>query len=263
MNNNFILILILTIFTIVYCQNWIKSKGKGYGQAYNGPQIEDRLGIFYERLKQLDVKYCDDKTLMLPNCNKCIPGLVEGDNQSKGRCSVYNVASMAIRKELANLVELRYGKVNVPSNRTFALYRYLETPEFMIRHETFGTMLVHNKAKNIVDIGAYYTPIYLWLSNDNTNYCPNSVVIVEPILDALSAMIPCANKPGYYTHVIILPVTFKYYTEIKKDLPTEAPDSIICIGCDSHFGPTRRLLETVYTRPYTCLLYTSPSPRDS
>ena len=251
MNNNFILIIILTIFTIAYCQNWIKSKGKGYGQAYNGPQIEDRLGIFYERLKQLDVKYCDDKTLMLPNCNKCIPGLVEGDNQSKGRCSVYNVASMAIRKELANLVELRYGKVNVPSNRTFALYRYLETPEFMVRHETFGTMLVHNKAKNIVDIGAYYTPIYLWLPKDNSNYCPSSVVIVEPILDALSAMVPCINNPGSYTHVIILPVTFKFYTEIKKDLPTESPDSIICIGCDSHFGPTRRLLETVYTRPYT------------
>jgi hypothetical protein len=206
--------------------------------------------------------------MILPNCNICIPGLVEGNNNgnnngnsnsnSNGRCNIYNVASMAIRKELANLVELRYGKVNVPSNRTFALYRYLETPEFMIRHETFGTMLVHNKAKNIVDIGAYYTPIYLWLPKDNSNYCPTSVVIVEPILDALSAMIPCANNPGSYTHLIILPVTFKYYTEIKKDLPTDAPDSIICIGCDSHFGPTRRLLETVYTRPYTLYIEYPP-----
>ena len=29
------------------------------------------------------------------------------------------------------------------------------------------------------------------------------------------------------------------------------PDTIVCIGCDSHYGPNRNMLETTFTRPYS------------
>jgi hypothetical protein len=35
---------------------------------------EDRLQIFYDRIKESDVKYCPDKTKLLPKCVECIPG---------------------------------------------------------------------------------------------------------------------------------------------------------------------------------------------
>ena len=31
-------------------------------------------------------------------------------------------------------------------------------------------------------------------------------------------------------------------------------DSIVCIGCDSHYGPNRHLLETSFERPYKLFL---------
>ena len=66
--------------------------------------------------------------------------------------------------------------------------------------------------------------------------CPESVVIIEPILNALSALLPCDISGE--THIIVLPITFKYYNSIKQVLPTK-PDSVVCIGCDSHYGPNR------------------------
>jgi hypothetical protein len=92
----------------------------------------------------------------------------------------------------------------------------------------------------------------------NKESCPSSVVIIEPILDALSVLVPCiTNNPSLnsnnikYTHFIILPIPFSYYIKTKKYLPN--PDTVVCIGCDSVFGPTQRMLETSFQRPY--LLY--------
>lgn len=28
------------------------------------------------------------------------------------------------------------------------------------------------------------------------------------------------------------------------------PETVVCIGCDSHYGPNRRMLETTFPRPY-------------
>lgn len=82
--------------------------------------------------------------------------------------------------------------------------------------------------------------------------CPASVVVVEPILDALSAMIPCDGASGGSTHYLFLPVTFKFYLRIKHGVPRS--DTVVCIGCDSHYGPNRMLLETSFQKPYKLFL---------
>ena len=107
---------------------------------------------------------------------------------------------------------------------------------------------LHYNFQNILDIGAYYNPINLFLDK---NFCPESVVIVEPILNALSAVVPCTGTPGG-THILFLQITFKFYIKIKNLVPKSY--SIVCIGCDSHYGPNRNLLETSFERPYKLFL---------
>lgn len=82
--------------------------------------------------------------------------------------------------------------------------------------------------------------------------CPASVVVVEPILDALSAMIPCDGALGGTTHYLFMPITFKFYLKVKSGLPRS--DTVVCIGCDSHYGPNRMLLETSFQKPYKLFL---------
>lgn len=112
--------------------------------------------------------------------------------------------------------------------------------------------------RNVIDIGAYYNPIHLFMSPE---VCPESVIVIEPILDPLSVVVPCpttatttttsANK-NKETHIMFLPITFKYYMTISAELPT--PETVVCIGCDSHYGPTRKMLETAFPRPFTLYL---------
>lgn len=105
---------------------------------------------------------------------------------------------------------------------------------------------------NLMDIGAYYNPINLFLSSE---LCPKTVIVIEPILDALSVMIPCTHPTpaASATHVLFLPITFKHYANhIKSLIPI--PETIVCIGCDSHYGPNRKLLENSFPRPYTLYL---------
>ena len=112
---------------------------------------------------------------------------------------------------------------------------------------TYSSYLVTYVHQNILDIGAYYNPINLFL---NELACPASFIVVEPILNALSVIVPC--KGSGQTHFIFLPITFKYYLKIKSQLPVS--DSIVCIGCDSHYGPNRYLLETSFNKPYKLFL---------
>jgi hypothetical protein len=237
----------------------------------------DRLASFYKRLEQPDVEYCVDRTRLLPDCKECIPGLKVGAGSST--CNEYVPASSKIRNEIGQLTKERYGDKLNPA-RPFGLYPYLEMPEFMQRQKMFGKMLGEFKARHVVDIGAYYNPIHLFLSS---GHCPISVVVIEPILDALSALVPCGESGGNTlggaeggkntkTHVIFLPITFRYYasfvapynpvdgpragapqaSQVTVALPH--PDHVVCIGCDSHYGPPRKLLETTFARPFTLLL---------
>lgn len=136
----------------------------------------------------------------------------------------------------------------------------LEKADFMSRQVTFGKMMSGPSHKlplrNIMDIGAYYNPINLFLSPE---VCPESVIVIEPILDPLSVMVPCPVSSGATTeaknkatHVMFLPITFKHYMTITSAVPT--PETVVCIGCDSHYGPTRKMLETAFPRPYTLYL---------
>jgi len=226
----------------------------------NRPNIygEDRLRWFYERLKQADVKYCEDRTRLLPDCKECIPGLQQ--EAGSDACGAYVPSSEAIRSEILKLTKERYKEEKVEGRmaRPYGLYPYLEKGDFMVRQELFGRILSKSKAQNIVDIGAYYNPIHLFLDSQSqgsatSDYCPNSVLIVEPILDALSAMIPCAK--GGSTHVVFLPITFRQYMkQVINTVRLPRPDSVVCIGCDSHYGPNRHMLENTFARPFDLLL---------
>jgi len=101
-------------------------------------------------------------------------------------------------------------------------------------------MLSSKPLKHIIDIGAYYNPIHLFLS---INSCPITVIIIEPILDALSVIVPCNQEaknninvsiynPYFQTHVLFLPITFKHYLTIKTMIPD--PETVVCIGCDRY-----------------------------
>ena len=93
-----------------------------------------------------------------------------------------------------------------------------------------------------------------------SSHCPESVVIVEPILDAFSGYVPCSERSvsgsggekGRKTLVHVLPIPFKDYTGVTNRLPT--PDAALCIGCDVHYGPNKKLLESTFGRPFTLYL---------
>ena len=94
-----------------------------------------------------------------------------------------------------------------------------------------------------------------------SSHCPESVVVVEPILDAFSGYVPCSerdssgrsdSKGSGKTLVTVLPITFKDYTSVMSMLPM--PDAVVCIGCDSHYGPNRKMLESTFGRPFTLYL---------
>jgi hypothetical protein len=124
----------------------------------------------------------------------------------------------------------------------------------MQRQQTFGKLLSTKPITTLMDIGAYYNPINLFLAPD---ICPEHVIIVEPILDALSVMIPCIDvHADKKTHVLFLPITFKHYMTISKSLPVT--ETVVCIGCDSHYGPNRKMLETAFHRPYSLFIEYKP-----
>eukprot|EP01032_Pedospumella_encystans_P007607 gene7607-9109_t len=212
---------------------------------------EDRLKHFYNRILKSDVKYCPDKTKLLPNCTECIPGLQKGPGSES--CDELFVGTKGFRKELKRLTDTRYGDKPV-ADRPFGLYPYLERPDFMSRQITFGKMMSSPTAgtppvRNVMDIGAYYNPINLFLSPE---VCPESVTVIEPILDPLSVSVPCTSDPSKHTHIMILPVTFHYFVHFAASFPK--PDALVCIGCDAHYGPSRKMLETTFLRPYTLYL---------
>ncbi len=152
--------------------------------------------------------------------NLLMLGLKQG--RDSNTCNEYIPDSDAIRKEISKLTKQRFGN-SIDPIKPYGLYPYLELPDFMKRQEAFGEMIsMRNNSFNIIDIGAYYNPIHLFLA---PNQCPHSVIIVEPILDALSAIVPCPKQytrddnPHKSTHYIILPITFKYFITIKQMLP--------------------------------------------
>jgi len=267
----------------VLCLIWITHLSLIMGNMGN----EDRLKRFYQRIEKSDVKFCQDRTKMLPACQECIPGLQKGPHSKT--CNEYLPASKAIRDEIRQITLTRFE--HQVADRPFGLYPCeftvklyishlltcfvvyhlpvfssfypftcfvadLEKGEFVSRQIIYGKILSdpHSKVKTVVDIGAYYNPIHLFLSRD---VCVENVIIVEPILDALSAYVPCASDHSRKTHVLFLPVTFAHYMKIAASLPR--PDSVVCVGCDAHYGPSRSMLETAFQRPYTLYLEFPPA----
>lgn len=258
--------VLMIVLVIIYLKLSDSSLIQSKTETESSPQLlskqittpEDRLQEFYNRMAKADVKYCNDKTMLMPDCKICIPGLEK--STPLGSCDKFIKTSNDIRNEISDLTKNRYGS-NTNPLRPYGLYPYLELPDFVSRQIKFGKMLSEQNFNHVIDIGSYYNPINLFF--DNSTYCPISIIIIEPILDALSAHLPCqttTNNMDQYTHVIILPITFKHYIEIKSLLPPlrtvllHVPLAVVCIGCDSHYGPNRKMLETSFPRPYTLFL---------
>ena len=109
----------------------------------NRPNVfgEDRLQLFYERIKQTDVKYCEDRTRLLPDCKECIPGLRQGAGSST--CETYIPSSAAIRSEILKLTNERYKEEKVEGRmwRPYGLYPYLEKGDFMVRQVRLANLV--------------------------------------------------------------------------------------------------------------------------
>eukprot|EP01038_Epipyxis_sp_PR26KG_P009269 gene9269-12486_t len=220
----------------------------------NAQSNENRLKEFYDKYNlkgtggsKNGAKQCDDTSKLMPSCTECIPGTKL--SSTTNRCDSFIPSSSLIREEILRLTNERFGD-KVDKNKPFGLYPYLEGSEFMSRHLTFGKMLSTQPITTLIDIGAYYNPIFLFLAN---NICPKNIIVIEPILDPLSVHIPCStittSNENTFTHIMFLPVTFKYYMDIRSKLPM--PETVVCIGCDSHYGPSRKMLETSFERPYS------------
>ena len=213
-----------------------------------GTHYEDRLSDFLKTLEsEMKTGSCPDRSLLMPDCSKCIPGLMRGNNPTT--CDKLIRSTVKIRAEIKKLTAKRF--MNTNPRRQYALYPYLETPEFVFRQEMFGKMISASNATVILDIGWYYNPINLFFQN---NFCPKSVVINEPILEPLSRYVPCGSSSEEESkyHLIIAPFPFLYFPTAKVHLPIF--DTVVCIGCDSIYGPSRTLLETSFQRPYTLYL---------
>ena len=87
--------------------------------SIHGNENKDRLKLFYERIQQPDVKYCEDKTRLLPGCKECIPGLKSSPGSRT--CDQYTPVAQSIRDEIGKLTRERFGNKPVP-DRPFGLY---------------------------------------------------------------------------------------------------------------------------------------------
>jgi len=103
---------------------------------------EDKYIDFLILLSSSANKQCPDKTLLLPDCMNCIPGLIKEEGSSS--CNKYSESSKNIRDEIKQLTDERYPQP--APHRPFGLYPYLESPEFLKRQEKFGSWLSENNA---------------------------------------------------------------------------------------------------------------------
>lgn len=116
-----VLLCVILVLSCLSCPCF----GAGGGGAFSEPDLsnvheDDRLGKFYQRISQPDVKYCQDRTKLLPDCTKCIPGLQQTSGVPESPCDQYIAPSKSIRDEIKKLVIERFGQM--PANRTYGLY---------------------------------------------------------------------------------------------------------------------------------------------
>lgn len=237
------------------------------GHAYDTEVVRKKFGSLIALLKTTnnkEVTRCPNPSFMMPLCTTVIPGL-ERDLRSVDD-DKYIVAK-SVSKLRSNIEKLTLERYNRTGLYKYGLYPYLETTPFLERHNIFAQEIAKTKPKKIFDIGAYYTPMILFIDN----YCPEEITILEPILDPVSATIPCrvkTNKINVNKKLLvhIMPIGFAAYYKslvnykrMKADKSHDKnthtnPDAVICLGCDHHYGPSRSHLEHAFERPYTLFL---------
>ena len=170
---------ILVLVRFVCCLTWndfvLEMKQKSYSNhsaqknanesvAASGPSSQSnpfsslapsdsmyRLIEFYTFLSDPSVKRCSDPTHLMPHCTDCIPGLQRSTGNTS--CDILHSSSVAIRDEIVKLTQVRFGSNKIHPLKPFALYPYLESPDYMARQETFGPLLQDRGVRHIIDIG--------------------------------------------------------------------------------------------------------------
>lgn len=104
---------------LLFLLRWAPGTNSEQDTTANANVNTDRLKLFYERIKKQDVKYCEDRTRLMPSCSECIPGLMQPPGQTT--CSEFIPSSKAIRDEIKQLTDTRYGHNPIP-DRPFGLY---------------------------------------------------------------------------------------------------------------------------------------------
>ena len=200
------------------------------------------LEAFMSNVEQFGIQ-CHNKLMMMPYCTHLIPGVTKSGSLMKH--------IIKLRDEIEKLTIKRYNRTGLYK---YGLYPYLEKDEFMWRQRYLGQEASKDKVRHLLDIGSYYNPIHLFM-----NHCPETVTIVEPILDPLSVRLPCpAGHTGARVQLVhFLPIAFKdFATDAAKIQETiiPSPDGVVCIGCDFHYGPSQQDMKCSFKRPYRVYL---------
>jgi hypothetical protein len=145
-----------------------------------------------------------------------------------------------VRNKIADTVKQRFPHFSKDAAKTFSLYPYLEAEAFRTRQRIAAEWLTEIGAQSILDIGAYYNDMRQFL-----RHCPRHLTIVEPILDDEAYTSTCLQRN---TSVAVVTQTFQeFLAETWRSWPVKF-DTVVCIGCDSRFGPTAKELNTVSSR---------------
>jgi hypothetical protein len=167
-------------------------------------------------------KTCAKAERAFPECNECIFGL------EKSSCTVSREIE-TLREELRTIAQSRYSND--------ILYPYLLSGEMRARQAMLGYWLKYFDAKNVLDIGAYASPILDYVHD----YCPTSYFVIEPMADLITKGKPYASGsvrcPAEVRSWILVTISPATADKIAKLHPEQPFDALICIGCDGVHGP--------------------------
>jgi hypothetical protein len=228
-------IVFFILFFLIYVSFFLTNREQSYDRTEKDKDVARLLPI-------LDIKdkvhrqQCDESSLLMPACSSCIIG-------SDPPCFLSQDV-LNLRKTIETIRLERY-----PHEKSYHLYPYLESPEFASRLALVAHFLANQESDFILEIGGNFQ----WIGRFIHGYCPKTIVMIDPVVNAESYMAPCGKS---MVHIVTIPVTAIEFVEknlAAQIVPNGHFNAVICIGCDSHWGiPTQKILS--FPRPFTLLI---------
>ena len=200
--------------------------------------------LLLETVREENRTSCSDPSLLMPLCERCIPGLVTHAKNGTHAICVLSSATETVRLHLTEIAQSR-GQTGCGA------YKYLSTTTLRERHRFAGKVLDKLKPARVIDIGVYTNPIHTFMT-----YCPATFFMVEPCGELahdgnsvyLSTRVTCAEGGSKTLHV--LPTSIKTFIHNPY---FQHFDAVVCMGCDVNYGPTWDELMS-FPRPCTIIL---------